>query len=78
MREYFTLGGCAGPERTALEPSCCEKYFTLGGCDGPESEYFSLGGCDGPERVLSFVTNSIRFSFKRCYLPFYLRGLVVA
>ena len=39
LREYFTLGGCAGPEmqihRTSHNNSCEREYFTLGGCASP-------------------------------------------
>ena len=33
MREYFTLGGCYGPESIIL--AIFREYFTLGGCHGP-------------------------------------------
>ena len=42
LREYFTLGGCAGPEmqihRTSHNNSCEREYFTLGGCASPEMQ----------------------------------------
>ena len=41
LREYFTLGGCAGPEiqiqqREQATITVLREYFTLGGCAGPE------------------------------------------
>ena len=44
VREYFTLGGCAGPGRPihtyeqreqATKIALRDEYFTLGGCTGP-------------------------------------------
>ena len=43
LREYFTLGGCAGPGRPnthiraerASHNNSLREYFTLGGCAGP-------------------------------------------
>ena len=41
-REYFSVGGCAGPEMF-------EKWLLW----LVLREYFSLGGCAGPERNIS-------------------------
>ena len=37
-REYFSLGGCAGPEmfEKQLLWLVPREYFSLGGCAGPE------------------------------------------
>ena len=44
-REYFSLGGCAGPEtqihRASHNNSCEREYFSLGGCAGPERPLYT-------------------------------------
>ena len=43
-REYFSLGGCAGPETQIHRASHNNSFERI--------DYFSLGGCAGPERLL--------------------------
>ena len=55
-REYFTLGGCGGPERTLYTSRENKPNISL--WEGvryeqrEQREYFTLGGCGGPERIL--------------------------
>ena len=52
LREYFTLGGCAGPERPIHRTSNNNSF---------ETEYFTLGGCAGPERPIHRTSNNNSF-----------------
>ena len=56
LREYFTLGGCAGPEMQIHTTSHNNSF---------EREYFTLGGCAGPE--MQIHTTSHNNSFEREY-----------
>ena len=47
LREYFTLGGCAGPERQIHRASHNNNF---------EREYFTLGGCAGPGRPIQHTS----------------------
>ena len=55
LREYFTLGGCAGPEmqihRTSHNNSCEREYFTLGGCASPEMQIHRTSHNNSFERI---------------------------
>ena len=51
--EYFTLGGCAGPERPIHRTSNNNSF---------ETEYFTLWGCAGPERPIHRTSNNNSFS----------------
>ena len=58
LREYFTLGGCAGPEmqihRTSHNNSCEREYFTLGGCASPEMQIHRTSHNNSFERIFLF------------------------
>ena len=56
--EYFTSGGCAGPEmqihRTSHNNSCEREYFTLGGCAGHEMQIHRASHNNSFERIFLF------------------------
>ena len=58
LREYFTLGGCAGPEmqihRTSHNNSCEREYFTLGGCASLEMQIHRTSHNNSFERICLF------------------------
>ena len=54
--EYFTLGGCAGPERIFHFGRVCWSLKNISLWEGVLvlKEYFTLGACGGPERIFHF------------------------
>ena len=55
LREYFTLGGCAGPGRP-IHTYEQREQATITSFDTHDNnslrEYFTLGGCAGPGRPI--------------------------